>query len=103
MFEEFGIDWRFLLCSKLGKGEEDKEDNVYTVRGSEVVAEGCYHVAMVSNSTDWAMGSVAALASCISFRNHIAKTCLCASTVGNSVLVRDSDASVVSVEDQEEC
>lgn len=40
----------------------DKGDNVYTLRDSEVVTEDCYHVAMASNSTDWAMGSVTAVA-----------------------------------------
>ena len=38
---------------------------MYTLRDSEVVAEDCYHVAMASNTTDWAMGSVAALAPCV--------------------------------------
>lgn len=42
-----------------------EEDNVYTLRDSEVVAEDCYHVAMASDSTDWAMGSFAALAASI--------------------------------------
>lgn len=42
------------------------EDNVYTVRDSEVVSTGCYHASMVSDSTDWTMGSFSAVASGIS-------------------------------------
>lgn len=76
---------------------------MYTLRYSEAVKEDCYHVAMASNSTDWAMGFVAALAPSIPIRNHVAKACLCVSSVGNPVLVRGSDASVVSMAGQEEC
>lgn len=45
-----------------------KEDNVDTVRDSEVVNEDCYHVAMVSDSTDCALGSIAAVAPSFRFQ-----------------------------------
>lgn len=37
-------------------------DNVYTVCYSEVVSEGCYHVAVASDSADWAMGTITGIA-----------------------------------------
>lgn len=75
----FGRHW--------GREVWDKEDNVYTLRDSEVVTEDCYHVAMASNSTDWAVGFVATLATCIPIRNHVAKACLSVSSVGYTFLV----------------
>lgn len=50
-------------------GERDwwgLEDNVYTLRDSEVVETNCYHASMVSDSTYWTMGTVSVVASCVS-------------------------------------
>ena len=46
-----------------GEDRRGLEDNVYTVRHSEVVSTGCYHASVVSNSTDWPLGVISAVAS----------------------------------------
>lgn len=62
-------------------------DNVYTVRYSEVVSEGCYHVAVVSDSADWAMGIITGVAPGLSLRNHVSQAGLCPCTLGHAFLV----------------
>lgn len=76
---------------------------MYTVRDSEVVSKGCHHASMVSNSNDWSVGPIPALATGFPVRNHIAEAGLCFRVVGYLILVRNSDAAVVRLAGQEEC
>ena len=55
--------WLSNITGEDGEDRRGLEDNVYTVRDSEVVAKDCYHVAMVSDSTHWSVAPVPALAS----------------------------------------
>lgn len=76
---------------------------MYTLRYSEVVQKGCYHVAMVSDSTHRPLAPFSALASCFPLRNHVPQTRLRLCSFGHPFLVRDFDASVVCLAPQEEC
>lgn len=86
---------------RLGEREREigwgLEDNVYTLRDSEVVETNCYHASMVSDSTYWTMGTVSVAASCVSVWNYVSKIGLCVCAFGYVVLVWDFDATAVSV------
>lgn len=54
-----------IIIVETGKDRCGLEDNVYTVRDSKVVEAGGYDVAVVGDSVNWDVASVAALPSCI--------------------------------------
>lgn len=60
---------------------------MYTLRDSEVVSTGCYHASMVSNSTNWPVGFISAVATGFPIRNHVAKVGMLLRFVGYPFLV----------------
>lgn len=76
---------------------------MYTVCDSEVVSTDCHHASVVSDSNDWPVGPITALATGFPVRNHVTEVGLCFRAVGYPVLVRGSDATVVCLAGAEEC
>lgn len=76
---------------------------MYTLRDSEVVTTGCYHASVVSNSTNWPVGLVPAVATGVPIRNHVAQVGVLLRIVGYPFLVRDTNAAVVCLAGAKEC
>lgn len=75
---------------------------MYTLCDSEVVSPGCYDASLVSHPTNRTMGSLSAITAGISLRDYVTKAGLCFCAFGYTLLVRDFDASAVSLAGQEE-
>lgn len=76
---------------------------MYTVCNSKVVEAGGYNVAVVGDSINWDVASVTALPSCIPVRDYVTTVGMCFCSSVDPLLVRSFDASVVILEDKEEC
>lgn len=76
---------------------------MYTLRDSEVVSTGCHHASMVGNSANRPVGLVAAFATGIPIRNHVAQAGVLLRVVGYPFLVRDIDAAAVGLAGAKEC